>query len=279
MLKRQFNAFTLISAVSLMAHLRVAQAISWADVTGNDASSGLQLVLEKGAAAAVDMLGAQDGFMGNDKVRIALPGYLNEVAKWFKMMGQGQKVDELVLGMNRAAESAMPMAKDMLVGAVKTMSLSDAKTILLGGVTSATDYFNNKTREPLGVKFLPVITQATAKVGLTEKYNVVAGKAASLGLLKPQQASVEAYVTGKALDGLYLMIAEEEKKIRQNPMASGSALLAKVFGASKSTRLKSRLAHAFGPVARPSNPAPESTPHRYVGLTRAVANLFEQAFR
>ena len=231
--KRQFNAFTLLSAVSLMAHLRVAQAISWADVTGNDASSGLQLVLEKGAAAAVGMLGAQDGFMGDDKVRIALPGHLNEVAKWFKMMGQGQKVDELVLGMNRAAESAMPMAKDMLVGAVKSMSLSDAKTILLGGVTSATDYFNSKTREPLGVKFLPVITQATAKVGLTEKYNAVAGKAASLGMLKPQQASVEAYVTGKALDGLYLMIAEEEKKIRQNPMASGSALLAKVFGASK----------------------------------------------
>eukprot|EP01032_Pedospumella_encystans_P012487 gene12486-14447_t len=171
--------------------------------------------------------------MGNDKVRIALPGYLNEAAKWLKMMGQGQRVDELVLSMNRAAETAMPMAKDMLVGAVKSMSVSDAKTILQGGNTAATEYFNRKTREPLGVKFLPVITQATAQVGLADKYNAIAGKASSLGLLKPQEASLESYVTGKALDGLYLMIGEEEKKIRQDPMGTGSALLGKVFGALK----------------------------------------------
>jgi hypothetical protein len=233
MFRRQFNTIGLISPVSLMAHVRVAQALSLADLTGNDASSGLRLALERGATAAVGMLGAQDGFMGNDKVRIALPGYLNEAAKWLKMMGQGQKVDELVLGMNRAAETAMPMAKDMLVGAVKSMSVGDAKSILLGGGTAATDYFNSKTREPLGVKFLPVITQATAKVGVSEKYNALAGKAASLGLLKPQEASLEGYVTGKALDGLYLMIAEEEKKIRQDPMGTGSALLGKVFGAIK----------------------------------------------
>lgn len=233
MFRRQFNTIGLISAVSLMAHVRVAHALSLADLTGNDASSGLRLALERGATAAVGMLGAQDGFMGNEKVRIALPGYLNEAAKWLKMMGQGQKVDELVLGMNRAAETAMPMAKDMLVGAVKSMSVGDAKSILLGGGTAATDYFNSKTREPLGVKFLPVITQATAKVGVSEKYNALAGKAASLGLLKPQEASLEGYVTGKALDGLYLMIAEEEKKIRQDPMGTGSALLGKVFGAIK----------------------------------------------
>jgi len=233
MFRRQFNTIGLISAVSLMAHSRVAHALSVAELAGNDASSGLRLALEKGASAAVGLLGSQDGFMGNDKVRIALPGYLNEAAKWLKMMGQGQKVDELVLGMNRAAEAAMPMAKDMLVSAVKTMSVEDAKTILLGGNTAATDYFNRKTRDPLGVKFLPVITQATAKVGVAEKYNAVAGKAASLGLLKPQEASLEGYVTSKALDGLYLMMGEEEKKIRQDPIGTGSALLSKVFGAAK----------------------------------------------
>jgi hypothetical protein len=233
MFRRQFNTIGLISAVSLMAHSRVAHALSVAELAGNDASSGLRLALEKGASAAVGLLGSQDGFMGNDKVRIALPGYLNEAAKWLKMMGQGQKVDELVLGMNRAAEAAMPMAKDMLVSAVKTMSVEDAKTILLGGNTAATDYFNRKTRDPLGVKFLPVITQATAKVGVAEKYNAVAGKAASLGLLKPQEASLEGYVTSKALDGLYLMMGVEEKKIRQDPIGTGSALLSKVFGAAK----------------------------------------------
>ena len=233
MYRRQFNTTGLIGAVSLMAYFRAAQALSLADLSGADASSGLKLALEKSAIAAVSQLGALDGFMGNDKLRIGLPGYLNEAAKWLKMMGQSQKVDELVLGMNRAAETAMPLAKDMLVGAVKIMSVSDAKTILQGGNTAATDYFNHKTREPLGQKFLPVISQATAKVGLAERYNAVAGKALSLGLLKPQEATLESYVTGKALDGLFLMIGEEEKKIRQDPIGTGSALLGKVFGALK----------------------------------------------
>ena len=230
MKRRQFNAAA-ITAVSLMAQIRVAQALSLAELTGNDAASGLKLALEKGATAAVSMLGVTDGFMGNDRVRIALPGYLNEASKWMKMMGQSQKIEELVLGMNRAAEHAMPLAKDLLLGAVKTMSVGDAKTILQGGNTAATDYFNSKTREPLAVKFLPVITQATAQVGVADKYNAIAGKAANLGLLKPQEASLEGYVTGKALDGLYLMIGEEEKRIRQDPVGTGSALLGRVFGA------------------------------------------------
>jgi hypothetical protein len=150
-----------------------------------------------------------------------------------KKLGQGKKVDELVLGMNRAAESAVPLAKDMLVVSVKTMSVSDAKTILQGGNTAATNYFSSKTREPLGQKFLPIITQATAKVGLADKYKAVAGKASSMGLIKAQDASLENYVNGKALDGLFLMIGEEEKKIRQDPIGTGSALLSKVFGALK----------------------------------------------
>jgi len=233
MRRRQFNTSGLIAAVSLMVYVRAAQAISLADLSGVDVSSGLKLALEKGAVAALGQLGMNDGFMGNDKVRIALPGYLNEAAKWLKMVGQGQKVDELVLGMNRAAETAMPLAKDMLVGAVQTMSMNDAKTILQGGNTAATDYFSGKTRLPLSQKFLPVISQATTKVGLAERYNAVAGKALGMGLLKPQEASIEAYVTGKALDGLFLLIGEEEKKIRQDPIGSGSALLGKVFGAAR----------------------------------------------
>ena len=231
--RRDFHTTSLFQLLTLTAWSQAAYAISLKDLTGEDASSALKAALEKGAISAVGMLGVANGFMGNDKVRIALPGYLNDAAGWLKKLGQGKKVDELILGMNRAAESAVPMAKDMLVGAVKSMSVADAKTILQGGSTAATNYFSSKTRDPLGQKFLPVITQATAKVGLVDKYNAVAGKASKLGLVKPQDASLEHYVNGKALDGLFLMIGEEEKKIRQDPIGSGSALLSKVFGALK----------------------------------------------
>ena len=231
--RRDFHTSSFIQLLTLTAWSQAAYAISLKDLTGEDASTGLKAALEKGAISAVGMLGVANGFMGNDKVRIALPGYLNDAAGWLKKLGQGKKVDELILGMNRAAESAVPMAKDMLVGAVKSMSVADAKTILQGGSTAATNYFSSKTREPLGQQFLPVITQATAKVGLVDKYNAVAGKASKLGLIKPQDASLEHYVNGKALDGLFLMIGEEEKKIRQDPIGSGSAILSKVFGALK----------------------------------------------
>jgi hypothetical protein len=231
--RRDFQTRSLISFITLAAWVRSAHALNLSDLSGADASSGLKAALEKGALSAVGLLGASNGFMGNDLVRIGLPGYLNDAANLMKKLGQGKKVDELVLGMNRAAESAVPMAKDMLVDAVKTMSVNDAKTILQGGETGATDYFSSKTREPLGQKFLPIITQATAQVGLAAKYNAVAGKASSMGLLKSQDASLEKHVTHKALDGLFLVIGQEEKKIRQDPVGTGSALLSKVFGALK----------------------------------------------
>lgn len=231
--RRDFQARSLISFITLAAWVRSAHALNLSDLSGADASSGLKAALEKGALSAVGLLGASNGFMGNDLVRIGLPGYLKDAANLMKKLGQGKKVDELVLGMNRAAESAVPMAKDMLVDAVKTMSVNDAKTILQGGETGATDYFSSKTREPLGQKFLPIITQATAQVGLAAKYNAVAGKASSMGLLNAQDASLEKHVTHKALDGLFLVIGQEEKKIRQDPVGTGSALLSKVFGALK----------------------------------------------
>lgn len=231
--RRHFYLRTGVGLVSLASGLRGAQALNFADLSGADASSGLKAALEKGALSAVGLLGATNGFMGNDQVRIALPGYLNDAARLMKKLGQGQKVDELVLGMNRAAEMAVPLAKDMLVDAVKSMSVADAKNILKSGDTGATDYFNRKTREPLGQQFLPIITQVTAQLKLTAKYNAVAGKAASLGLLKGQDHTLEGHVTSKTLDGLYFMIGEQEKKIRQDPVGTGSALLSKVFGALK----------------------------------------------
>ena len=202
-------------------------------MTNAEASQGLKTALEKGALAAVAILGKADGFWGNDKVRIQLPGFLDDAAKLLKTLGQGKRVDELLLSMNRAAETAVPMAKDLLVGAVKSMSVSDAKKILSGGDTSVTSFFAEKTRQPLGLKFLPVVTQATEKVGLAAKYNQVAAKAQGLGLVKKEDANIQQYVTAKSLDGLYLMIGEEEKKIRQDPVGTGSAVLKKVFGALK----------------------------------------------
>ena len=232
--RRQFSSVSVSAMATLVALTHQhALALSLGDLTNAEASQGLKAALEQGALAAVGLLGKPDGFLGNDKVRIPLPGFLEDAAKLFRNLGQGKRIDELVTSMNRAAETAIPLAKDMLVGAVKSMNVTDAKNILSGGETAVTGFFIDKTRMPLGEKFLPVVTQATEKVGLAEKYNQVAGKAAGMGLMKKEDANIQQYVTGKSLDGLYFMIGEEEKKIRQDPVGAGSAILKKVFGALK----------------------------------------------
>ncbi len=234
MKRRQFNSSASSTlGLLLLAAYTQAQALSLKDLTEGDASAGLKTALEKGALAAVAYLGKPDGFLQNAKVRIPLPGFLEDASKLLKKLGQGKRVDELVTAMNRAAEAAVPMGKDLLVNAVKTMSVSDAKKILSGGDTSVTEFFAEKTRTPLGERFLPVVTKATEKVGLAQKYNQLAAKASGFGLIKKQDAKIEQYVTGKTLDGLYIVIGDEEKKIRQDPVGTGSAILKKVFGAMK----------------------------------------------
>jgi hypothetical protein len=201
-----------------------------ADITEGDAALGVRAALERGAVAAVGLLGRSGGFLDNPKVRIELPGYLKEAAKVLKYTGQQRRVDELVTAMNRAAEAAVPEAKALLVNAVKAMSVEDGRQILSGGDNSATQFFADKTRAPLGIKFLPIVTRATEKVSLADKYNKVAGQVASLGLVNKDESNIQSYITGKALDGLYLMIGEEERKIRKDPIGTGSAILKKVFG-------------------------------------------------
>lgn len=208
----------------------VALRAQGADLSQADAASGIRTALERGAVAAVALLGQPGGFLDNPRVRIPLPGILEDAAKLLKATGQGRKVDELVTAMNRAAEAAVPEAKTLLVSAAKSISVQDALRIVRGGDTSVTDYFAGKTREPLGVKFLPIVTRATEKVSLADKYNAVAGRAAKMGLVKGEDANVQQYVTRKSLDGLYTIIGEEEKKIRQDPVGTGSAILRKVFG-------------------------------------------------
>ncbi|WP_382163146.1 DUF4197 domain-containing protein [Hydrogenophaga sp. ANAO-22] len=234
MQRRQFTQSTtaMIGLLVLAAHQQ-ARALSLGDLTEGDASQGIKVALEKGALAAVALLGKTDGFLGNPKVRIPLPGFLEDASKLLKMTGQGKRVDELVTSMNRAAEAAVPMGRDVLVGAVKSMNVTDAKNILGGGDNAVTQFFAEKTRSPLGEKFLPIVTKATEKVGLANQYNKVAGKAAGIGLVKSEDANIQRYVTGKSLDGLYTIIGEEERKIRQDPVGTGSAILKKVFGALK----------------------------------------------
>lgn len=229
MRRREFTA-----ACSLTAGLwGLHQPAAAFDLSEADAAAGVRAALERGAVAAVGLLGRTDGFLGNPKVRIPLPGFLEDAAKLLRATGQRKRVDELVVAMNRAAEQAVPEARLLLVNAVKSMSVEDGRKILTGGDNSVTEFFATKTREPLGVKFLPIVTRATEKVRLADKYNAVAAKVSRLGLLKKEDANIQQYVTGKALDGLYLMIGEEERKIRRDPVGTGSAILKKVFGALK----------------------------------------------
>jgi hypothetical protein len=195
-----------------------------------DAAGGVREALARGAEAAVAQLGRTDGFLGNPRLRIPLPGYLNDAAKLMRKLGQGGRVDALETAMNRAAEAAVPAARTLLVQTVKDISVEDALQIVRGGETAVTDFFARKTRVPLTGKFLPIVTRETEKVQLADKYNAVAGKAAGLGLLKDKDANLQQYVTAKALDGLYAVIGDEEKKIRRDPLGTGSALLRKVFG-------------------------------------------------
>jgi hypothetical protein len=234
MLRRQFT--TCLMAVPVLYVARTAAftalagaANAWA-LGESEAAAGVREALSRGADAAVSLLGRPDGFLGNPQVRIPLPGALESAASMLRAIGQEQRVDELVTAMNRAAESAVPEARPLLVNAVRSMSVEDAVRIVRGGDTSVTDFFAGKTREPLAQKFLPLVAAQTQKVALAAKYNAVAGRGASFGLIRQEDANVEQYVTRKALDGLYLMIGQEEKKIRQDPVGTGSAILKAVFG-------------------------------------------------
>lgn len=224
------------SALAFLAGLLLAasaHALSLADISGKDASGGLKEALTQGAGKAVEILGKQDGFLGNPRVKIPLPESARKIEGMMRGLGMGKQADELVTAMNRAAEAAVPQAKALLVNSIKQMSVEDAKGILSGGEDSATQYFRRTTSAPLTEKFKPVVRDAMTHVKLAEKYDQFAGKAAKFGLVREQDAHLENYVTQKTLDGLYLMIADEEKAIRKDPAGAAGNLAKKVFGALK----------------------------------------------
>ena len=203
------------------------------NITNREAISALRTALEKGSRAAVDQLGKENGFFGDTRVRIPLPESLLRAERTLRRLGMGKYADELVLTMNRAAEAAVPEAKQLFVDSVKKMTVQDAKGILTGGETSGTEYFKRTTSDQLKKRFLPIVKKSTQKVGLAQKYNQYAEQGVALGLVKQEQANLDDYVTQKALDGLYFMVAEEERKIRKDPVGTTSSILKKVFGELK----------------------------------------------
>jgi hypothetical protein len=200
-------------------------------ITSREAASGLKAALEKGSTAAVASLGRTDGFFGNPQVKIPLPESMQRAEKLMRRFGMGRHADELILTMNRAAEAAVPEAKQLFVDSVRKMTVQDAKGILQGGETAGTEYFRRSTQDQLRKRFLPVVRQATEKVGVAQQYNNYADKGVALGIVKAEDANLDDYVTQKALDGLFVMVAEEEKRIRKDPLGAGTAIIRKVFGA------------------------------------------------
>lgn len=221
--------FTALLAGALLS--ANAFALSLANLSQTDASGGLKDALSQGAQIAVKQLGKPGGFTNDPAVRIELPGKLGKAAKVMKQFGMGAQVDQLEASMNQAAEAAVPQAQALLVDAVKKMTVQDAKGILAGGDDSATQYLERSSREQLRQRFLPIVKQATDKVGLTKQYNAFASQAAAFGVVDAKDANVEGYVTEQALDGLFKVIAQQEKGIRENPAGAATSLAKKVFGA------------------------------------------------
>lgn len=223
----------MLRASAVLAALLVssASAAGLDDITNRDAINGLKQALTGGAQAAVAKLGKENGFYGDTRIRIPLPPSMKSAEAVMHSIGMGKQADDLVVRMNRAAEAAVPRAKPLLIDAAKRMSVQDAKGILTGGEDSATQYFKRTTSEPLARQFKPIVKKAMAKVKLAEKYNEIAASGAKFGLVKEEDANLEDYVTRRTLDGLFVGIADEEKKIREHPAAAASSIVKKVFGA------------------------------------------------
>ena len=226
-----FAVSAILAALGCGALGGSAFGLDLSSVSNADASAGLKKALDQGINAAVGKLGVTDGFLKNPQVKIDLPPKFAKAESMMRMLGVGDQLDQLVTSMNRAAEAAVPESKVLLKQALKQMSVEDAKRILTGGDDAATQYFKQATYAPLKAKFSPIISRETAKVKLGETYDAVAKKAVALGVLKPEDATLQSYVTDKTLDGLFLMMAQEERAIRKDPLGQASSLLKKVFGA------------------------------------------------
>ena len=193
-------------------------------------TAGIKEALAVGTENAVRSLSRRDGYFGNAAVRILMPSSLQKVADVARRVGFQRQVDEFILSMNRAAEAAAPQAARFFGDAIRDMSVQDAASILRGGDTAATEYFRRKTEEPLYRAFRPVVAGKVDEVGATRAYKAMIGRYEQVPLMRAQSLDLDDYVTRKALDGLFLVVGEEERKIRRDPLARSTDLLKKVFG-------------------------------------------------
>ena len=218
-------------ASMLLAAPLVAAASGLDALSSRDATAGLKAALTQGVDKAVTQLGATDGFLKNPRVAIPLPPVLEKADRALRMVGMGGDADALRETMNHAAEAAVGEAGPVLKKALRSMTLADAKGILSGGDDSATQYFRRSSGEELRTRFKPIVVRATTRLKLAALYDQYAGKAAGIGLMSASDADLNEYVTGKALDGLFTVIADEERAIRKDPLGQASSLIQKVFGA------------------------------------------------
>lgn len=198
--------------------------------------SGLKEALAVGTDQAVNLTGRVDGFFRNAVIKILLPRELESVGKALRALGQGRLVDEFVLSMNRAAEKAAPQARRIFVNAIRAMTFDDARRILTGGDTAATDYFKARTADEIVDAFRPIIERSMDEVGATRQYKDLVKRFEAIPFGRRQALDIDEYVVGKALDGLFYMVGEEEKKIRRNPAARASEILRDVFGSLGNSR-------------------------------------------
>ena len=191
--------------------------------------AGLKQALQVSTGKAVALTGRPDGFLKNQAIKILLPPKLATLGRGMRMLGMGARVDELEVGMNRAAEQATPQAKQIFLSALRKMTFDDARQVLTGGDTAATDYFKRTSSADLTTAFSPIVHRSMERVGVVQQYNQVLASAPG-GNALAGQFDIDKYVVGKTLDGLFLMLGEEEKKIRKDPAAQTTALLKEVFG-------------------------------------------------
>lgn len=230
---------TAVLLVSVLAQAQLGDILKKADEALNQHTTaglsndkiiaGLKQALQVSTGKAVALTGKPDGFLKNEAIKILLPPKLQTLGRGMRMFGMGQQVDELEVGMNRAAEQATPQAKAIFIAAVKKMTFADARRILTGNDTAATEYFKNSSTAELTAAFSPIVDRAMQRVGVVQQYNRLLATAPGASALRGQ-FDLNQYVVGKTLDGLFLMLGNEEKKIRKDPAAQTTALLREVFG-------------------------------------------------
>ncbi|MCX2482169.1 DUF4197 domain-containing protein [Pedobacter sp. MR2016-24] len=224
----------ILSSCDVQSQSKLGNILKQLPTTANPSAleigQGIKQALEIGTSKGADQLSAKDGFLGNLAVKLLFPPEAQKVEKTLRSIGLGSLADNVILSLNRAAEDAAKEAKPIFVSAIKQMTITDATNILLGNKDAATEYFKRVTTAQLTAKFSPVVTNSLSKVGATKYWGDAAGKYNKLPLVKPVNTDLSGYVTQKAIEGMFIQVAQEELTIRNNMNARSTTLLQKVFG-------------------------------------------------